>query len=60
MKSVLLYTAIADNSGQRRDAGAKVEVGDGKSQITKPKAQELIRSLRAVDPSAKAKTPAAK
>lgn len=47
MKSIRLYTATADNSGRRCEAGAKIAVGDKSNQISEAAAKDLVSSHRA-------------
>lgn len=49
MKAIILNTARVDNGGARRDAGEKVAIGEGKTQINLDAAKALVRDALAED-----------
>lgn len=49
MKSIQLYTAALDNGGVRREAGAVLTVGNGKTQIDADRAKALVDGTSATD-----------
>jgi hypothetical protein len=56
MKSIILHTAVCDNGGYRREAGAQIPIGDDKLQISAERAIALVADGSVIEaaPSAKA------
>lgn len=51
MKTILLRTSAADNSGIRRDGGETLTIGSGDSEITLEGATALVEGHCAIDVS---------
>lgn len=51
MKTILLHTPCADNSGHRRDAGETLVVGEEADAIAAPRAAALVEAGSAIDTS---------